>query len=253
MPDKIRVVIVDDEELARERIASLLSRESGIEIVGAAGDGRSAVKLIEERRPHLVFLDVQMPEMNGFDVLRNLSVPTPPSVIFVTAHDRFAVRAFEVHAVDYLLKPFDRERFSAALNRAIAGMEARKNPGPQLNSLLAALKTAKPLDRLLVKCDGRVLVIKTADLDWIEAADNYVNLHLANETRLMRETMNSLESKLSPETFLRISRSIIVNLERIKELQPMFHGEYVVVLKNGTKLTLTRNYRDKLDRLMGGA
>jgi len=249
MPSKVRTIIVDDEELARERLRSLLAREKEIEIVGEAGDGQSAVELIDQEKPDLVFLDVQMPELTGFEVLENLE--HRPNVVFVTAHDKFALKAFDVHAVDYLLKPFDKERFQTALKRALEKVRSKSSDADKVSAVLTELKPAKPVERLMVKTEGRVLLIKTEDLDWVEAADNYVNLHVGAEAHLMRETMNSLEGKLPPEKFMRISRSTIVNLERIKELQPMFHGEYVVILKNGTKLTLSRSYRDKLDKLMG--
>jgi two-component system, LytTR family, response regulator len=256
MAEKIRTLIVDDEELARDRLRSLLSREPRIEIVGEAGDGKSAVSAIEELKPALVFLDVQMPELNGFEVLENLDEESRPSVVFCTAHDKFALKAFDVHAVDYLLKPFDRERFQKALERAMAKVEAQKagRKDPAVSAVLKEVKPAgAPVERLLVKGDGRVLLIKVEDIDYVEAADNYVNLRVGKESHMMRETMSSLEGRLPPEKFMRISRSNIVNVERIQELQPMFHGEYVVVLKNGTKLTLSRSYRDKLDRLMGSA
>jgi len=256
MPEKIRTLIVDDEELARDRLRSLLSREPRIEIAGEAGDGKAAVSAIEELKPDLVFLDVQMPELNGFEVLENLEEETRPNVVFCTAHDKFALKAFDVHAVDYLLKPFDRERFQKALERAMAKVEAQK-AGRKDTAVSAVLKEVKPpgtpVERLLVKADGRVLLIKVEEIDYVEAADNYVNLRVGKESHMMRETMSSLEGRLPADKFMRISRSNIVNVERIQELQPMFHGEYVVLLKNGTKLTLSRSYRDKLDRLMGSA
>jgi two-component system LytT family response regulator len=252
MPAKIKTAIIDDEDLARERLRTLLSKEPDIEIAGEAADGKSAISLIEAERPELVFLDVQMPELDGFEVLRALNPDEMPVVVFVTAHDKFALKAFDVHAVDYLLKPFDRERFKTALDRAIQKIRSQAGANPALNAVLAETKpAAKPLERLLVKTDGRVLLLKVDDIDWIEAADNYVNLHAGKESHMMRETMSSLEGKLPPARFMRVSRSAIVNLERIQELQPMFHGEYVVVLKTGTKITLTRSYRDKLDQLMG--
>lgn len=249
---KIRTIIVDDEELARERLRTLLEKEPQVEIIGEAGDGNTAVDLIDKLKPDLLFLDVQMPELTGFEVLAALD--EPPNVIFVTAHDKFALKAFDVHAVDYLLKPFDRERFQTALHRALAKIQNQK-PGDtkaQADAVLEEVKpAAKGVERLLVKTQGRVLLVKVSDIDWVEAADNYVTLHVGKEAHMMRETMNSLESRLPADKFMRISRSSIVNVERIQELQPMFHGEYVVVLKNGAKVTLSRSYRDKLDRLMG--
>lgn len=249
---KIRTLIVDDEELARERLRSLLEKEGDVELIGECGDGKTALNTIQKEKPQLVFLDVQMPEMTGFEVLEEIPEEDRPTVVFVTAHDQFALKAFDVHAVDYLLKPFDRERFQTALKRALekARTKAPGEGGENVSSLLNEVR-GKPVDRLMVKTGGRMLLIKVDDLDWLEASDNYVNLHVGNETHMMRETMNSLEQKLPPEKFMRISRSSIVNIERIKELQPMFHGEYVVILKNGTKLTLSRTYRDKLAKLMG--
>ncbi|HEV8541546.1 MAG TPA: LytTR family DNA-binding domain-containing protein [Verrucomicrobiae bacterium] len=251
MPEKIRTLIVDDEELARDRLRGLLARETEIDVVGEAADGRSAVALIEKIKPDLVFLDVQMPELDGFEVLRALGEKRP-NVVFVTAHDKFALKAFDVHAIDYLLKPFDRERFQTALQRAVEKVRAQR-PGLQdgVNEVLEEVRPATKAERLVVKTDGRVLLIKVNDIDWIEAADNYVSLHVGKESHMMRETMNSIESRLPPERFMRVSRSTIVNLERIQELQPMFHGEYTVLLKTGAKVTLSRSYRDKLDRLVG--
>jgi two-component system LytT family response regulator len=179
-----------------------------------------------------------------------------PAVIFVTAYDRFALKAFEVHALDYLLKPFDRERFQKALTRARGLVQQRQSGelSQRLSSLITDLKAAKPepkpLDRLAIKTEGRVLFFRIDDIDWIEAADNYVNVHVGNEQHLHRETMSALEAKLPQNRFLRISRSTIVNVERIKEMQPMFHGDYVVILKNGARLNLSRNYRDKLNHLL---
>lgn len=251
MPGKVRTIIVDDEDLARERLRSLLEREPEIEILGEASDGRAAIALIEQAKPDLAFLDVQMPELTGFEVLDALDPETRPNVVFVTAHDKFALKAFDVHAVDYLLKPFDRERFQTALRRALDKVRSKAPAGAALNQVLKEVRPAKPADRLLVKSSGRVLLVKIDDIDWIEAADNYISLHVGKDAHLMRETMNSIEQRLPPEKFMRISRSTIVNMERIQELQPMFHGEYVVLLRNGAKLTLSRGYRDKLDALLG--
>jgi two-component system LytT family response regulator len=252
MAEKIRTLIVDDEELARDRLRGLLAREPEIDVVGEAADGRSAVLLIEKIKPDLVFLDVQMPELDGFEVLRALGEHRP-NVVFVTAHDKFALKAFDVHAVDYLLKPFDRERFQTALKRAVEKVRAhRAEPEDStLNEVLEEVRPAKAVERLVVKVEGRVLLIKVNDIEWIEAADNYVSLHVGKESHMMRETMTSIESRLPPDRFMRISRSTIVNLERVQELQPMFHGEYMVLLKSGAKVTLSRSYRDKLQALMG--
>ncbi len=177
-----------------------------------------------------------------------------PSVIFVTAYDKFALKAFEVHAVDYLLKPFDRERFRKALSRALDQIKREQTEGlsQRLTNLLADLKPEpKNPDRLPIKIDGRVLLLKIDEIDWIEAADNYVHLHVGKDSHMVRETMSGIEAKLPPSKFLRISRSAIVNIERVKELQPMFHGEYTVILHNGSRLTLSRGHREKLHQLLG--
>lgn len=247
---KVRTLVVDDEPLARERLLKLLRAEPEIELAGEAANGRDAVKLIREIKPGLVFLDVQMPELDGFGVLAELSEAERPAVIFVTAFDKFALKAFDVHAIDYLLKPFDKERFQTALRRALDHL-ARKQPNEiheQLSALLSEMRPAQASDRIAVKGDGRVVFVKTSDVDWIEAADNYVSLHVGKESHLLRETMTALEARL-PKQFLRISRSTMVNTERIKELQPLFHGEYTVILRDGTKLTLSRSHRDKLQQL----
>ena len=251
---KIRTLIADDEPLARERLAKLLQEEPDVEVVGECSDGREALAAIESTSPDLLFLDVQMPELDGFGVVAALPKERVPAIIFVTAYDQFAVRAFEVNALDYLLKPFDRERFQVALRRAIEQIR-RQEPGEitrQLTQLIADLKPeAKLLERLAIKTEGRVVLIKVEDIDWIEASDNYVIIHVGNESHLHRETLTSLEGKLAANQFLRISRSAIVNVDRIKELQPMFHGDYVVILRSGTKLSLSRSYRDRVSQLLG--
>jgi two-component system LytT family response regulator len=253
---KIRVLVVDDEPLARERLRKLLEKEPEIELIGECADGASAVETIHGQSPDLVFLDVQMPELDGFGVLSQLERGKMPAVVFTTAHDQFALKAFEIHAVDYLLKPFGKERFQTALHRAID--QVRRHHAGDLSQRLSALLAdvqsepkSKYAARIAVKSSGRVVFVKVDDLDWVEAADNYVSLHVGNEEHLHRETMAALEAQLPPAKFMRISRSTIVNVDRIKELQPLFHGEYAVILRNGAKLTLSRSYRDKLDALMG--
>ena len=253
---KIRVLVVDDEPLARERVRKLLEAMPEVECIGECPDGVSAVQAIRQESPDLVFLDVQMPELDGFGVLAQITGAKMPAVIFVTAHDQFALKAFEVHAVDYLLKPFDKERFKVALQRALD--QVHRHQAGELSQRLSALladvrpeQKPKHIDRLAIKSSGRVVFVKVEDIDWVEAADNYVSLHVGAENHLHRETMAALEEQLPPAKFMRISRSTIVNLDRIKELQPLFHGEYAVILRNGTKLTLSRSYRDKLDQLMG--
>jgi two-component system LytT family response regulator len=251
---KIRTLIVDDEPLARERLAKLLEEEPDIELVGECANGREALDAIQSASPDLLFLDVQMPELDGFGVVAAVPTERMPAIVFVTAFDQFAVRAFEVNALDYLLKPFDRERFQVALRRAIEQIQ-RRQPEEitrRLSDLLAGLKPeSKPLERLAVKTEGRVLLIKVEDIDWIEAADNYVNVHAGSESHLHRETLTALEAKLPSNQFLRISRSTLVNVGRIKELQPMFHGDYVVILRDGAKLSLSRSYRERVNQFFG--
>jgi two-component system, LytTR family, response regulator len=249
---KTRTLIVDDEQLARERLRQLLENQPEIELVGECADGEEAVVAIHEKRPDLIFLDIQMPELDGFGVLDAIQTDPGPVVVFVTAHDKFALKAFEVHAVDYLLKPFDRDRFQTALTRALERVKQREKPGATSAqaAVLAEFKpAAKPLERLAVKTAGRVIFVKLVDVDYIEAAHNYVEVHADKQSHLLRETLNSIEARLPEDKFVRISRSVIVNIERVKELQPLFYGEYAVTLHNGTRLTLSSRYRDKLERL----
>ena len=247
-----RLLIVDDEPLARQRLRDLLAAEPGVEVIGESGDGREAVAMIRKLKPEVVVLDIQMPEMDGFEVVAALGSKNLPAIIFATAFDRFAVKAFEVHAIDYLLKPFDGDRLREALRRA---NERRQKDGgggadSQIAALLAGLKPrVEAPGRLFIKGDGKVVVIAVADVDWIESADNYVVLHVGRENHVQRETLSAMEAKLPSDTFIRISRSVLVNIGRIKELHPLFHGEYAVILGDGTRLTLTRTYRDSLERL----
>ena len=254
MSAKIRTLIVDDEPLARERIRHLLHKEPDIEVICECADGRDAVAAIGKYKPDLVFLDVQMPELDGFSVLDQLDRRALPAIVFVTAYDQFALRAFEVHALDYLLKPFDSGRFKKALERARERIQRQPSAelSRQVSEFLADLRPGpKQQNRLAIKSGGKVLFLKLDDIDWVEAADNYVNLHVGSESHLHRETMAALEARLPADKFMRISRSTMVNIERVKELQPMFHGEYTVILRNGTRLTLSRGYREKLNQLLG--
>jgi two-component system LytT family response regulator len=248
----LRVLIVDDEPPARRKLRALLEREPDVEIVGECANGEEAIASVQRTRPDLLLLDVQMPGLDGFDVIEALGPARAPAVIFITAHDVHAVRAFEVHAVDYLLKPFDRERLRLAVARAREaagrGAETGGQTEGKLRAILAELN--RPV-RLVVRSHGRVLLLRAEEVDWAEAADNYVILHVGAESHMLRETMNGLESRLDPSRFARIHRSRIVNLDRIRELLPAFHGEYVVVLENGTKLPLSRSYRDRLASLLG--
>ena len=250
---KVKALIVDDEALARDRLRQLLQAYPEVEIAGECADGREAVACIQKISPDLVFLDVQMPELDGFGVLESLGDKPMPVIVFVTAHDKFALRAFEVHAVDYLLKPFDRVRFEAALRHAIE--QVRNRSGSGHNERQAALLTevkssAKAHERLAVKSGGHISWVTLDEIDWIESADNYVELHVGAKSHLLRETLNALETRLPPDRFVRISRSAMVNSRKVKELHRMLYGGYEVRLQNGTVLTMSRRFRDKLPKLV---
>ncbi len=248
----IRTMIIDDEPLARERVKRFLRDEDEIEIIGECSNGVDAVGAIKEKKPDLVFLDIQMPEKNGFEVIRSLSGKYLPTVVFVTAYNQYALQAFDVHALDYLLKPFTRERLHRAVMRAREQIDGKRfgRIDERLTSLIADLKTEKKyLERLVVKTTGRVFFLKSDEIDWIEAAGNYVKLHVGRETHMIRETMNGIETKLDPDRFLRIHRSTVVHIDRIKELHPMFSGDYAVILRDGTELALSRNYRERFVEL----
>lgn len=248
----IRTLIADDEPLARQRIATLLQGDADIEVVGECAHGEEAVELVHSLKPDLLFLDVQMPVLDGFGVLDAVGDKLMPVTVFVTAYDRYAIRAFEVHAVDYLLKPFDDERFLKALERAKALVQ-RAGSGEPLGALLKEIRPERAnAERLVVKSSGSVIFLRVDRIDWIEAAGNYLRLHVGTETHLLRETMNALEGRLDRDKFLRIHRSTMVNIERIKELQPGFHGEYVVILRDGTQLPLSRQHRRRLQEIFGG-
>lgn len=251
---KTRVVIVDDEPIAREGVRRQLHDYSSVEIVAECANGLEAVDAIRELSPDLAFLDVQMPGMDGFEVLQAVGLKEMPAVVFVTAHDKYALQAFEVNAVDYLLKPFDKERFQKAFDRARAKLQMQNvaSINEQLQTLLENLRPhQKYLERLVVKSRGRIFFLPVSEVDWMESADNYVCLHSGRESHLIRETLSGLEGRLHPEEFVRLRHSAIINIKRIKELRPLFKGEYEVVLQNGTKLTSSRRYRAKLASLLG--
>ena len=251
---KIKTLIVDDETPARRRIRRMLAAESDVEVVGECGDPRKAVEFIQQRNPDLVFLDVQMPGLDGFGVLESLPPKNVPEVIFVTALDQYASRAFEVRALDYLLKPFDRARFRQALDRARTQIRQLgvHTLDPRLSQLLENL-ASKPrqTDRIVIKSAGRIMLLRTDEIDWVEAADNYVRVHAGAESHLLRETLAALETRLNPAKFMRIHRSTVVNIDRVKELQPWFHGDYIVILQDGSRLNLSRTYRDRVIGLLG--
>ena len=248
----LRVVIVDDEPLAREGVRMFLSEEPDVEIVAECADGAAAVNRIEALRPDVLFLDVQLPRLNGFEVLAALDAPALPVVIFTTAHDEHAIRAFEVSAVDYLLKPFTQARFRKALERARTQLRAAKGgtADPQLSKLLSQWREgAGGGPRVLVKSPDRILFLKPEEIDHIEACGNYVLLFVGKEKHIVRETMTAMEARLGSSGFMRINRSVILNLSRIKELQPLAAGEYVVILKTGVRLNMTCSLRELQARL----
>jgi two-component system LytT family response regulator len=250
----IRAAIVDDEPLARKRIRSLLAEAGDVEVVAECANGKEAIESLEASPPDLLFLDIQMPEIDGFDVLETIGVGRVPVVIFVTAYDKFALRAFEAHALDYLLKPFDDERFEAALHRARDRI--RQQRGGDLDRRLRALLDEARgergyLQRLVVPNGQRSVFIRTEQIDWIEAERNYVRLHVGDRAHLLRENLSRLESALDPATFCRIHRSTIVNIDRIQAVESVLRGEYLVVLHDGTRLTSGRGYRRNLHSIMG--
>jgi two-component system LytT family response regulator len=256
---KIRTLVVDDEPVARARVLSLLRNETDIEVVGECSTGPQAVSVIEATSPDLVFLDVQMPQMDGFALARTLGQDMP-AVVFVTAYDEYALQAFEIHALDYLLKPFSAERFKSALTHVRQHI-AKRQADRQLPTRLPEIQRPEPgpgragehvrRDRLVIKSSGRIYFIRIQDIDWCEASGNYVRLHIGEQTHLVRGTMSHLESQLDPAQFVRIHRSAIVNVERIQELRSSFNGEYLITLNDKTRLTLSRGYREGLQARLG--
>jgi two-component system, LytTR family, response regulator len=253
----LRVLVVDDEPLARSGVADLARRDPELVVVGECGDGAGALAAIRLLRPDLVLLDVQMPELDGFEVLRRLDPGDRPAVVFITAYDQFAVRAFEVHAVDYLVKPFDDARFAEAMARAKSAIRAGRDGElrERLNGLLEQLGGGAAADRwltrIVVKTAGRVVLVRVEEIDWIEAADYCVKLHVQDKVHVMRESLQALEGRLDPGRFFRVHRSAIVNLDRVTELSPFFKGDRVVLLRNGTRLPLSRSRRAELESRLG--
>jgi two-component system LytT family response regulator len=257
---RIRTIIVDDEELARRGLRALSQRCEDLELICECRNGREAVEAILRHRPDLVFLDVQMPGKTGFDVISALNDSQRPHVVFVTAFDKFALRAFEVHALDYLLKPVNEERFDAAVVRVREAMSHATDSAmvQRVRQVAADLQVvpaplmAAAVDRLPIKTnDGRIMVIRVLDIDWIEADGDYISVHTKGKSWLIRETIAAMELRLALSGFVRIHRSTLVNTERVKELRPRDKGEYTVVLNDGTELKLTRNYRASVERLVG--
>lgn len=261
-PALVRAVIVDDEPAARRGVRLLLERDGGVEIVGEAAGGAEAIELLRREKPDVAFLDVQMPGCDGFGVLGKFAPAELPAIVFVTAYDEHALRAFEFNAVDYLLKPYDDARFAAALARAKEEVRRRQTDSvnSQLTQLLdylrqnagamAPVRDETAGDRILVKSSGEIFFLKADEIDWIEAEGDYMKFHVAGRAHLMRETMARLEARLDPKRFVRIHRSTIVNIDRLRKLTPSFAGEYAVVLHDGTKLKLSRGYHERIAALM---
>jgi two-component system LytT family response regulator len=253
----IRALIVDDEPLPRERIRTLLAEHSNIEVIGECQDGQEAANTILAERPDLVFLDIQMPELDGFEVIKAISTEYLPAIVFVTAFDEHAIRAFEVNAIDYLLKPINAARFEKAVLRAIDRLsqfnEAAKarEPDRQLLNFVERLRAEQQYTtRFVVRAGSKLSFVRASDVDWIDVADNYVRLHVSGREHLVRDTLKSVESQLDPGIFVRVHRSIIINLDRIESVEPHFHGEYVVTMKDGAKLTTSRSYSERLRLLL---
>jgi len=249
----ISAVIADDEPLARERIRTLLGAFPEVAVVGEARDGNEALAKVRELQPSLLFLDVQMPECDGFSVLEKLSPAATPAVIFVTAYDAFALRAFEVHAVDYLLKPFTRARFSRAIGHVLTKLAqpARKGIEPEVLALLESIRAERRTqERVAIRTGEAVYFVRIADIEWLESSGNYVKIHAGGQEHLLRETLKNFEERLDKDRFLRVHRSAIVNIDSIQRLEPWFHGEYAVVLRDGTKLMSSRTYSERLRKII---
>jgi two-component system LytT family response regulator len=248
---KLRAIVADDEPLARARLRRLLASEADVEIVAECADGAATAAALAEHAPELLFLDVEMPELDGFDVLAHAGGARPPAVIFVTAYDRHAIRAFETHALDYVLKPVDAKRLRLSVERAREHLRQGQASAALAGILRELRPEREPLDRIAVRSRGRVSFIRAADVTFIEAAGNYARIHTPRESHLIRETMAALEGKLDRRRFLRIHRSTIVNIDAIRELRPWFGGDTIVVTLDGTELVLSRTYRERAAPILG--
>lgn len=242
----MKILVVDDESPARKKVLQYL-KDEGIDSVMEAEDGAEAVRVIEEEKPDLVFLDIQMPLMTGFEVIRAVGVENMPTLVFVTAYDKYALEAFEVEAVDYLMKPFDEDRFKRSFGRAVERIRLKRDQKGSYQKILDQMRKREGyLQRIMVKQGSRFFYVKTDDIVYISAEQKYMELHTEKKTFLVRETMNSIGESLDPAKFVRIHRSTLLNVEHMQEIQPWFHGDCTVLLKNGEKLTLSRRYRDRL-------
>ena len=269
MNRKIRALVVDDESLAREALSVMLGDDPEMEVIAECRNGREAVTAIRRESPDIVFLDIQMPEIDGLQVVEEIGAGAMPVTVFVTAYDKYALRAFEAHALDYLLKPFDHDRFNTALQRAKTLVRQRKigEIGESLFALMQDMRSKngespaetdkapdkEPIDRVVIKSGGRIYFLKTDEIDWVEGTGDYLTLHSAGGTHLIRETMSNFRAELNAKKFLRIHRSTIINIERIKDIQPLFKGEYIITLTSGKRLRSSRGYRHELQRLLDEA
>jgi len=253
--EPIHVLVADDELPARQRLIDLLQRDDQVASVSEAADGETAVETIQRQKPHLLFLDVQMPELDGLGVIDAIGAAEMPLTVFVTAYDQHAIRAFEASALDYLLKPFSDERFEATMARVKARLDERsmKEFGQRVMKMVSAAPSApeKRLDRLVVKAGGTTRFIRVIDIDWIEAAGVYVTLHVAGKELLYRAALNDLAEKLDPRRFVRVHRSALINIESVVQLEPISHGEFEAVLKNGSRTRVSRTYRGQLEKRLG--
>jgi two-component system, LytTR family, response regulator len=252
--EKIRVCVIDDEPIACRKVQRLLKEDLEIEVVQVCNNGEKAREAIQTHHPDLIFLDVQMPEMDGFEVLKSLKIEKLPYVVFVTAYDSYAIQAFRVHALDYLLKPFDKKEFLETLKRAKAQVKRDRAKGgtSDLKDLLKEMTSRPPFaERLVIKSYGKIIFLKVDEIDWIEAQGKYELVHAGKQSHLIREGMSKLEAELDPRKFVRIHKSTIVNVDRIEHLQPLFHADFRAILRNGTALTISRRYRERLEELLG--
>ena len=251
--EPIRVLVADDETPARQRLIDLLRRDAQVAFIAEAADGEAAVEIIQKQKPDLVFLDVQMPELDGLGVIDAIGAAEMPLTVFVTAYDQHAIRAFEANALDYLLKPFSDERFEATIARVKSRLDERNvgEFGQRVMKMIAGAPAAQRLDRLVVKSGGTTRFVRAVDIDWIEAAGVYVTLHVGGKELLYRAALNDLAEKLDPRRFVRVHRSALVNIESIIQLEPMSHGEFEAVIRNGSRARVSRTYRALLEKRLG--
>lgn len=245
---KIRAIIADDEPLEREKLMRFLSEDTELEVICQTNNGIDTIREIQSKKPDLVFLDIQMPDLDGFDVIHALDPESIPRIIFVTAYNKYALKAFEVHAIDYLLKPFDKTRLVKAVDFAKQSLLSdQEDMRLRMQDMMSAMESEnKKTDRILIKCDGHIYFVKTDQIDWIESSGNYITIHVENQEHICRDTLKSLGAKLDKKKFVRVHRTKIVNVEHIKEIKPWFHGDSIIVLNNNIEIPLSRNYKENL-------